>query len=192
MPHWNWPGKEGQDIKVIAFSNAAKVELLLNGESLGTQEMPKYGHLEWTVKYAPGTLQAKGFDANGKQIASDAVFTTGAPAAIRLKTDRKVLANDGEDVAVVDAEIVDAAGHVVPYANNSVSFSIAGVGEIAGVGNGNPGDHDPDNASVRHAFHGLCAAVIRGGGRAGHLRLIASAKGLKAATLEYDVTAAKQ
>ena len=66
MPHWNWPGKEGQDIRVIAFSNCARVELLLNGQSLGTKDMPRNGHLEWTVKYAPGTLLAKGFDAGGR------------------------------------------------------------------------------------------------------------------------------
>jgi len=191
MPHWNWPGKEGHDIKVIAFSNADKVELFLNGQSLGANSMPKFGHLEWTVKYTPGVLVAKAFDSNGKLIASDTVVTTGVPAAIRLKTDRKVLVNDAEDVVVVDAEVVDSAGHVVPYADNSVTFRITGVGEIAGVGNGNPGDHDPDVASTRHAYHGLCAAVIRSGVKPGRIHLTASGIGLKAASMDLDVTAAK-
>jgi beta-galactosidase len=188
MPHWNWPGKEGQDIRVIAFSNASAVELTLNGQSLGSKEMPKYGHLEWTVKYAPGTLLAQAFDANGKLIATDAVVTTGAPASIRLKTDRRQLASDGEDVSVVDAEILDAAGHVVPMADDLVKFTISGVGEVAGVGNGNPGDHDPDHSTTRHAFHGRCAAVIRAGEEPGRLHLTASAKGLKGATLDFTVS----
>ena len=78
MPHWNWSGKEGQDIRVIAFSNCARVELWLNGQSLGAKAMPRYEHLEWRVKYAPGTLMAKGFDAAGRATASDSVQTTGA------------------------------------------------------------------------------------------------------------------
>ena len=58
---WNWPGQEGQAIRVIAFSNARQVELFLNGRSLGVQTMPQDGHLEWQVPYAPGRLTAKGF-----------------------------------------------------------------------------------------------------------------------------------
>ena len=57
LPHWNWPGKEGQDIACGAFSNCEEVELFLNGQSLGKQTMQKNSHLEWKVKYAPGTLE---------------------------------------------------------------------------------------------------------------------------------------
>lgn len=187
LPHWNWPGIEGKTIKVVAFSNAATVELLLNGVNLGAKSMPRYGHVEWDVKYAPGTLTAMAFDASGKLIATDKVVTTGDPARIRLKTDRRILESDGEDVAVVDAEIVDNAGHVVPTSDNRVTFAITGVGEIAGVGNGNPGDHDPDHANTRRAFHGLCAAVIRGGEKAGRIRLKATANGLTSAVIEFSV-----
>ena len=57
---WNWPAKEGQNIRVIAFSNAKQVELFLNGKSLGVKDMPHDGHLEWQVPYEPGELLAKG------------------------------------------------------------------------------------------------------------------------------------
>ena len=60
VPHWNWPGKEGQDIDVRCFSNCGEVELFLNGVSLGRKTMPKNSHLQWMVKYAPGTLLARG------------------------------------------------------------------------------------------------------------------------------------
>ncbi len=52
MPHWNWRGREGQEIKVIVFSNCEKVELFLDGQSLGTRTMRRNGHLEWNLKYA--------------------------------------------------------------------------------------------------------------------------------------------
>ena len=60
LPHWNWPGREGQEILVQAFSNCKQVELFLNGASLGKQTMKPNSKLSWQVKYAPGTLSAKG------------------------------------------------------------------------------------------------------------------------------------
>ena len=58
---WNWPGKEGQNIRVIAFSNTQHVELFLNGRSLGTKDMPHDSRVEWQVPYQPGQLLAKGY-----------------------------------------------------------------------------------------------------------------------------------
>src|ERR1039458_8192450 len=93
---WNWPGQEGQAIRVIAFSNARQVELFLNGRSLGVQTMPQDGHLEWQVPYAPGRLTAKGF-TQGKLMATDQVETTGTPALIQLLPERQVLHADGQE-----------------------------------------------------------------------------------------------
>ena len=87
LPHWTWPGKEGQEIDVRCFSNCEEVEVFLNGQSLGRQAMPRNSHLRWKVKYAPGTLSAKGFKA-GQVVAEDKVETTGAPAALKLTPDR--------------------------------------------------------------------------------------------------------
>ena len=63
LPHWNWPGREGQEIDVRALSNCDEVELFLNGQSLGRQPMKRNSELRWKVKYAPGTLSAKGYRA---------------------------------------------------------------------------------------------------------------------------------
>ena len=102
LPHWNWAGKERQPMDVWAYSNGAQVELLLNGKSLGRKDMPKNGHVNWTVPYAPGTLEARAYDAGGKLFASDNVETTGPAASLRLTTDRTTLTPDGEDVTMVD------------------------------------------------------------------------------------------
>lgn len=82
LPHWNWPGREGRPINVRVYSNADAVELLLDDKSLGRKPMPPNSHLEWTVDYQPGDLVARGFDADGKEIASDVVATTGPAAAV--------------------------------------------------------------------------------------------------------------
>jgi beta-galactosidase len=182
MPHWNWPGKEGQEIRVIAFSNCERVELFLNGQSLGAKPMPRNSHLELTVPYAVGTLTARGYDGSALA-ATDTVQTTGRPAALRLKTDRTALAADGEDLTPVEVDVVDAKGRIVPTADNRVTFSVTGAGRVAGVGNGNPSDHDPDKATYRRAFNGKCMVIVGAGERPGAILLVASSPGLKPAVL---------
>jgi beta-galactosidase len=143
-PHWNWPGREGQEILVEAFSNCKQVELFLNGASLGKQAMKPNSKLSWQVKYAPGTLSANGFDATGRVIAETKVETTGDAMQIQLIPDRKTINADGEDVAVFTVAALDAQGRVVPVAQNQIKLSVEGAGKILGVGNGDPSCHEPD------------------------------------------------
>jgi beta-galactosidase len=144
LPHWNWPGQEARPINVRVYSNADAIELLLNGKSLGRKPMPRNSHLEWTVDYQPGTLVARGFDADGKEVASDVVATTGPAAVVQLIPNQEKIMADGESVSVVTVRVNDANGRMVPIADNLVSFSVSGPGKIIGVGNGDPASHEPD------------------------------------------------
>jgi beta-galactosidase len=142
-PHWTWPGREGEPIAVRADGNSGAVELRLNGRSLGRKDMPRNGHLEWTVPYAPGVLEARGFEG-GREVARARVETAGTPASLRLTADRATVAGDGEDAAVLAVEVLDARGRLVPTAETPVGFALEGEGRILGVGNGDPGSHEPD------------------------------------------------
>ena len=143
LPHWNWSGREGQNIDVRCFSNWDEVELLLNGVSLGRKTMQRNSHLQWTVPYAPGTLMARGYE-DGKPMAEEKVETSGPPAAIKLMPDRATINPDGEDVSVITVAVTDTKGRVVPIADNLIKFDIAGPGKIIGVGNGDPSSHEQD------------------------------------------------
>ena len=143
LPHWNWPGKEGQDIDVWAYSNCTEVELFLNGQSLGKKETPKNSHLQWTVKYEPGTLVAKGY-TDGKIVAEEKVETTGTPARIMLKPDRISIQAGGDDLSIITVAVTDENDRVVPDAANGIDFELLGPGKIIGVGNGDPISHEPD------------------------------------------------
>ncbi len=142
-PHWNWKGKEGQEISVWAYSNCDQVELFLNKRSLGRKPMPKNGHIVWPVKYISGTLLAKGFK-NGKEIIKSVVETTGASSSIQLIADRNSIKANGEDVSVLTVRVNDAKGLNVPTASDEITFTLEGPGKIIGVGNGDPASHEPD------------------------------------------------
>jgi beta-galactosidase len=184
LPHWNWPGREGQNIDVWCYANCPQVELFLNGQSLGKKAMPKNGHLEWEVPYAPGTLSAKGYAADGTAVSSTEVDTTGAPASVELEPDRNTLNADGEDVSVITVSIRDLPGHVVPTAGNLVHFAIEGPGKIIGVGNGDPSCHEPDQYPAqtgwqRSAFNGLAQIIVQSSKIPGEITLTATADGLQ-------------
>ncbi|BDI29022.1 beta-galactosidase [Capsulimonas corticalis] len=186
LPHWNRAGQEGKTFSVWCYSSADKVELFLNGQSLGAKDVARNSHVTWQVPYAPGTLLAKGY-RNGAVIAADKVETTGAPARLVLKTDRTTLLADGEDVTMVEVDVVDAQGRIVPTANDLVHFALTGPAALAGVGNGDPSSHEPDQAPQRHAWNGRCLVIVRGGDAAGAATLAASAPGLTGAMLGLRV-----
>jgi len=179
LPHWNWPGRAGTPIEVWAHGNTEEVELLLNGRSLGRKAMPRNRHLEWRVPYAPGKLEAIGYNG-GQIVARDVRETTSVPAAIELLADRRVATI--HDVLILNASIVDAKGRVVPTASNLLRFSVNG-GKIIGVGNGNPNSLEPDVASQRKAFNGFAQAILRIGNDRGPVDISVASLGLKGTRL---------
>src|SRR6185437_3704513 len=184
FPHWTWPGREGQPIEVWVHSNLDRVELVLNGRSLGAKDMPRDGHLSWTVPYEPGTLTARGFGAGAATPAlEESRTTTGKAVSIVLAADRVHLRADGEDVAVVSVSAVDGDGKPVPIADDEITFAVGDTGRLIGVGNGDPSSHESDKGTTRKLFNGLCAAIVQSGFSPGDLRIDATAPSLRPASL---------
>jgi beta-galactosidase len=182
FPHWNWPGMEGKEIAVWAYSNLDRVELFLNGLSLGAKDVRKDSHVAWIVKYAPGSLEARGWK-DGKQVMTTRRDTTGAAAKLVLRADRGGVSADGEDVAMFAVEVQDAQGRTVPITENEVTFRVAGAGKLIGVGNGDPTDHAHDKGTSRKAFSGLCMALVQSSKAAGKITVEATSAGLASSTM---------
>jgi beta-galactosidase len=193
FPHWNWAGREGQEISVWCDSNCEEVELFLNGQSLGRKAMKTNSHLSWAVNYAPGTLLARGYKG-GKEIITAQVETTGAPASVGLIPHKSAIGADGEDVAVITVQANDAQGRPVPTASSEIAFEITGPGRIIGVGNGDPSSHEPDQYLAggwkRSLFNGLAQVIVRSAGQPGEIVLTASSKDLAPAVLKLQAQAA--
>lgn len=211
FPHWNWPGREGQVIPVLAYTNCNIVELFLNGRSLGEKryEFPAQGtsggwntyalprvhpttndlHLSWDVPYQPGVLRAVGKRRDGTPACEAEVRTAGPAAAIRLSADRDTITTGFGDVAHISFEIVDSAGVVVPTAGHAVQFTVTG-GTILALDNADLRDLDPYRADRRRAFNGRGLAILRAPAP-GLLRITASAEGLGSATIAVPVVQGK-
>jgi len=210
FPHWNWPGREGQFIPVLAYTNCDAVELYLNGRFIGEKrlEFPRQGtsggwnryerppvfpttadlHLAWDVPYEPGVLRAVG-KRGGEIVASAEVRTAGPAAALRLSVDRAEIRAGIRDIAHVTVEVVDADGVVVPTSGHLVRFTVEGAARLLAVGNGDPTDHNPYQAQERRAFHGLLLAMIQSTDETGTVRVTAQADRLAPASIEITVVA---
>lgn len=182
IPHWNWPADSiGKLIKVMAFSNADKVKLLLNGKTVSEQKVDPYEMNTWMVPYKPGRLEAIGYK-NGKIVSRTKVETTKKPLQVKLTPYRNSLLGDGRDAMPVTVEVLDSKGRHVPTADNMIEFSIEGPARIIGLGNGNPNCHEPEKGNKRSLFNGLAQVIIQAEEGAGEVRLTATASGLKPAT----------
>ena len=177
FPHWNWPGLEGKEIAVWVYSNLDKVELFFNGQSLGAKEVKKDSHVAWVVKYAAGSIEARGFK-DGSQVMTAKRETTGPAAKLTMIADRSVISADGEDVAMFAVSVEDAQGRVVPVTDNEVAFRVSGSGKLIGLGNGDPTDQESDKGTSRKAFSGLCMAIVQSTKNAGSITVEASSPGL--------------
>ena len=158
VPHWNFKGLEGKEILVTVYTNCEESELFLNGESLGKQQIEKYGHGEWNVKYTPGTLEVKGY-IGGKEVCSDKRVTTGKPVALRLTRDNDFTAN-GSDIALFTCECVDENGRAVPDAAEYVSFSVSAPARIIGTGSDNC-DHNNVANTSRKMYMGKIRVAVK-------------------------------
>jgi beta-galactosidase len=162
LPHWNWPGREGQITPVHVYTSGDAAELFLNGKSLGkkTKGALEY-RLRWDdVVYQPGELKVVAYK-HGKRWATDTVKTTGPASKLMLEPDRNQITADGQDLAFVTVNITDAEGLTVPRSKNMIRFSIAGPGEIIAVDNGDATCHEPFQATNRSAFNGKALAIVR-------------------------------
>jgi beta-galactosidase len=181
FPHWNWPGMEGKKIAVWAYSNLDKVELFLNGKSLGVKDVKKDAHVAWIVEYAPGAIEARGYKGD-KVTMTEKRETTGSAAQLAVKVNREDMRADGEDVAMFAVEVRDAQGRVVPVTDNDVTFRVSGAGKLIGTGNGDPTNQQPDKGTSRKAFCGLCMGIVQSTKSAGSITVEVSSPGLASAT----------
>ena len=176
FPHWNFEGREGEEIPVWVYSNLDEVELFVNGQSQGSKKVPQLGHVEWKVKYQPGSIEARG-SKDGKVVLTEKRETTGPAVAIRLTSDRMEINADGEDVAILKVEALDKEGRAVPTAGNLIGFNISGEGKLIGVGNGDPNCQESDKEPKRSLFSGLAQVIVQSSKRPGEIHIEAVKEG---------------
>ncbi|MFD2587364.1 beta-galactosidase GalB [Croceitalea marina] len=205
LPHWNWTGKEGQEIPVVSYTNCDWVELFVNEKSYGirkkgvdTTTIPadlyhydkdfyesKY-RLSWTVPYQKGKIKVVGYK-DGKAVVQKEINTAGKPSRIKLSADRNEINKGGEDISYITVRVEDSEGNLCPLADNLIDFEVEGAGSILAVGNGNAASLESFQDNKRKAFNGLALLVVKSNSQAGTIKIKGTSKGLKPANLVVNV-----
>ncbi|MEL5994926.1 glycoside hydrolase family 2 protein [Hymenobacter segetis] len=180
--HWNY--KTGTVKNVDVVSNGEKVELFLNGKSLGFgQQSYRFLFTFKNVTWQPGTLRAVSYDAAGKSVSEAEHQTAGPAMALRLSPilSPTGLHADGTDLALVQVEAIDAQGRRCPTALNMVNFTLSGPAEWRGGLAQGPGNYIL--AKSLPVEGGVNRVLIRSTTQAGKINITATSEGLKPATV---------
>lgn len=205
LPHWNWPGREGQVTPVVVYSSGDEAELFLNGKSQGIRKRgdKQYGNFSqksitvgrndyrfvWEgVVYEPGTLEVK-VRKNGKAWASAKRETTGRAVKVVAEVDRDMISNEGHDIAHIELKLVDDKGRHVPTDNRKVSFEVIGsTAKLIGFCNGDATDWTSMQKLEQKFYNGRILAVVRGErGTNGDATVIVKAEGLEPIKIPFTV-----
>ncbi|MGN1410443.1 MAG: glycoside hydrolase family 2 TIM barrel-domain containing protein [Eubacteriales bacterium] len=199
FPHWNWEGMEGKIVPVHVYTSYPTVELFVNGKSYGKQtlgdksggdigEVERY-RLMWNdVVYEPGEVRAVAYDESRNAVSEKTVFTSGTAHNIALSADRESIAADGDDLVYITASVVDKNGVVCPHADNRLTFSVTGEGELLTTDNGDQRETEPFVRPDKKCLAGYCVACVRSvKGREGSLTLHVSGDGLESAEISVEV-----
>ena len=192
LPHWTWPGREGEVTPVFVYTNYSSAELFVNGKSQGIQKKSKNSKLDryrlmWmNVKYEPGTIKVVAYDDNGKAVAEKSVSTAGKPYTLKLEADRTQIKADGEDLSYVTVSVVDKKGNLCPTATNQIKFSTKGAGKFRAVCNGDATSLEMFHLPTMKTFSGKLVVTLQSSGNAGNIELVVTGAGLKSGKIVIE------
>ena len=199
--HWSYPEKQpngNPTVKTmyVVANNVDSVELFVNGASKGKVTTPENGYLYTfpNIAFEPGTIKAVGYKGTAA-VANYTLTTAGAPAAIKLTlhTAPGGVRADGEDMALIDVEVVDAKGQRCPTDDARVDFTWSSTGrDPSAIGHAiwrggyNSGKVNSTNNLYLNTEDGINRVAMRSTRDAGSVTLTATRQGLKPATVIFD------
>ena len=155
LPHWTWPGREGQVTPVHVYTSGDEAELFVNGVSYGRKAKEGYRIVWNDVVYRPGTVEVVCY-RNGREWARDKVKTASKPSRLKATVDYA-----GAELTYVNVDILDARGTLVPDAADTLTFSVSGPAVLVATDAGDPTSHVPFYSPTLPAFHGKASAIVR-------------------------------
>jgi beta-galactosidase len=168
---WNWQGWEGKPVEVEVYTKAPEVTLYLNDKQIGKKSVDISTEFKavFSVPYQAGTLRA---EAGGKSVT---LSTAGEPAKLRLTADRPALKADGQDLAYITIEVVDAQGRVCPDAAIPCEAAVQGQGRLMSFATADLQDREPKTSPRVTTWKGRALLVVRSSQKKG--KVTVSVKG---------------
>ena len=194
LPHWTWPGREGELTPVYCYTDAPEAELFVNGKSQGRiskrqdSRLDRY-RLRWNdVTYQPGELRVVAYNADGSVMGEQKVLTAGKPVALRMdvecpssdhttfKADGATLKADGADLAFITVSLEDANGTFCPTLSDDITIEVTGEGVFEAACNGDATSLQSMRQPTMKLFSGKAVFVVRSTTQSGTIQVTATDK----------------
>ncbi|GGH21407.1 beta-galactosidase [Sphingobacterium alkalisoli] len=165
-PIWNY--QDGQEIRVVCYTNAAQARLELNGQVVG--EIKPYnqkdGIIHWDIPYKVGKLEVVGLDAQNKEVSRYHIQSSKRPHALQLISPVASVKKT-DDVVQVELQVVDEDGVPVLLSDEEIVCQISGPARLLGMEAGNNSDMTDYTDNRQRVFHGKIINYIKVRGNAG-------------------------
>ncbi len=185
---WTYEGYEGKPTWVDAYTDAAEVEIFINGTSAGRSPVKDY-YAKVPCFYQPGELLGVGYDGNGKELYRKSVRTAGQETEICAVPDKTILQAGEEDFCFIDIAVMDSEGRLKLLPERKVKIRIEGAGSIQGFGSANHLNEEKFNQPCHTTYLGRLQAVIRSGKKPGEIKVTFSGEGMEDAVVRLRAEA---
>ncbi|MBE2216332.1 MAG: glycoside hydrolase family 2 protein [Opitutaceae bacterium] len=184
-PVWNYAA--GTRVRVLGYTNAASVRLVLNGSAIGEARVRDRttGVIAWELPFEPGRLEAIGLDDQGREMCRARLETAGVPAAMVVTADTPTLALP-RGVATISIQVVDRRGVPVLDIAPEIACVVEGAGRLLGLESGNLRDTSDGADAVQAAHRGRLVAYVQAGGTAGRVLARFTTPGLPDAEIALE------
>jgi hypothetical protein len=176
---WSWPGCEGRKSSIYVYVAAPKVELVVNGKSLGVRRTKAYTAHFPKVTYEPGTIEAIARAENGMELSRTALYSAAGCKKISLEPEETMLHANGQDLSFVNVLLTDEGGNVFASCDQKLHIEVSGAGCLQGFGSARPCMAENFVGSAHTTFYGRALAVIRAGYEPGEITVKVSGDGLE-------------
>lgn len=160
MPSWSWTGCEGGKANVEVYARAARVELVLNGHTVGSKTLKNDCLARFSIPYESGTLEAVSYDAADHEIGRCKLQSAGSTTRLTLDAEEPTV-KPGH-LCYIRLRYTDENGITKPLARGSIQVQVRG-GTLVGLGSACPFNKHSYLDSETDTYYGEALAIVRMG-----------------------------
>ncbi len=182
---WSWDGCEGREAVVEVYADARRVELQLDGRTVGSAPGGRDGTYltRFTLPYEPGELTAIATGDHGREVGRQTLRSAGDGLRLTVEPETTRFRADGTDLAYLPVLLTDEAGILKPAVDRPVTVDVEGPATLLGLGSGEPITPEGFSSPTHRTYYGRALAVLRSTHRSGEVTVTVSAPGCEPVTV---------
>ena len=160
MPSWSWTGCEERKANVEVYARAARVELVLNGHTVGSKTLKNDCLAKFSIPYESGTLEAVSYDAADHEIGRCKLQSAGGTTRLTLDAEGPTV-KPGH-LCYIRLRYTDENGITKPLARGNIQVQVRG-GTLVGLGSACPFNKHSYLDSETDTYYGEALSIVRMG-----------------------------